>query len=219
MSEDATRFYAGCMVLALEWMHARNIIFRDLKPENVALDEVGYGKLIDFGFAKDISKTFRTFTFCGSPFYMAPEVVASEGHDYGCDIWSLGVTLVEIQTGAVPFANVHNEHVLFKKIARGFDGFDLPRTLHHRLRDFVKALCQRRPADRLGYDETGVRDIRNHKYFEGFDWTSLELRNRAPPFAPEVSSPADLRNARPPKEEKTTKEKENEEVNLWDFGF
>lgn len=193
-----TQFFTACIVLGLEYMHKRNIIYRDLKPENIALDQNGYAKLIDFGFAKDISGSFRTFTFCGSPYYMAPEVVSSEGHDFGCDLWSLGVTCIETNTGQVPFRVVHNEHVLFRKITRGFEGFDLPRNLHHKVRQLVQALCQKRPADRLGYDDGGTRDIRQHKFFDGFEWKALATKKMLAPIQPNVSGPEDTTYARPP---------------------
>lgn len=99
---------------------------------------------------------------------------------------------------SVPFRVVQNEHVLFKKISRGFEGFDLPRNLHRRLRDLVRDLCQRLPVDRVGYNEGGIRNLRAHRYFTDFDFAALEERKLTPTFRPEVSGPADTKYARKP---------------------
>lgn len=124
--EDMTRFYVGCVCVAFEYLHSRSIIYRDLKPENMLLDrkfnvclpisftdfalatfspEHGYVKLTDFGFAKKLMPAGRkTWTFCGTPEYVAPEIILNKGHDYAADYWSLGVLMFELLTGAPPFS-------------------------------------------------------------------------------------------------------------------
>lgn len=98
--DDATtRFYTACVVEAFQYLHSRNIIYRDLKPENLLLDEKGYVKLVDFGFAKKLQSGRKTWTFCGTPEYVAPEVILNRGHDISADYWSLGVLMFELLTG------------------------------------------------------------------------------------------------------------------------
>lgn len=103
-SEERARFYAAEIILALEHLHQHNIIYRDLKPENVLLDSEGHLKLTDFGLSKvKMSNDGLTSTFCGTPEYLAPEVIIGEGHSYGVDLWSLGMLLYEMISGINPF--------------------------------------------------------------------------------------------------------------------
>lgn len=104
MPEAAARFYGGCTALALEHLHCKGIVYRDLKPENLLLDSRGYVKLCDFGFAKRLGASGVTHTVCGTPDFMAPEVIRSEGHGRPADLWSLGVLLYELVTGRPPFS-------------------------------------------------------------------------------------------------------------------
>lgn len=100
------RFYISSLILSVEYLHMKNIIYRDLKPENVMVESDGYLKLIDMGTAKELkqNKGFRTFTIIGTPHYMAPEVMQGKGYTFAVDIWSLGVLLYEFVCGSLPFA-------------------------------------------------------------------------------------------------------------------
>lgn len=118
--ESMTKFYVGCVCSAFDYLHQRNVIYRDLKPENMLLDskfmrlyfkslttnvDEGYIKLTDFGFAKKLLPAGRkTWTFCGTPEYVAPEIILNRGHDYAADYWSLGVLMFELLTGSPPFS-------------------------------------------------------------------------------------------------------------------
>lgn len=96
-------FYAAEMILGIQYMHSKGIVFRDIKPENVLITEDGHIKLADFGFAKRLLNHSKTFTFCGTPEYMAPEILFKSGYDYSVDWWSLGVVIFEMLTGYSPF--------------------------------------------------------------------------------------------------------------------
>ena len=99
--DGTTRFYTACVIEAFEYLHSRGIIYRDLKPENLLLDGEGYVKLVDFGFAKKLQVGRKTWTFCGTPEYVAPEVILNKGHDISADYWSLGVLMFELLTGKI----------------------------------------------------------------------------------------------------------------------
>lgn len=98
--EASVQFIIGCVLEAFQYLHSRGIVFRDLKPENLLLDSAGYVKLIDFGFAKYIGCSSKTWTFCGTPEYVAPEVILNKGHDRAVDYWALGILVFELLTGA-----------------------------------------------------------------------------------------------------------------------
>jgi len=105
-TENRSRFYAAEILVGLNYLHQRGIIYRDLKPENILLDTDGHIKLSDFGLSKtNMVKGEKTYTCCGTPEYVAPEILKNEGHDYKVDYWSLGAVLYDMLTGAPPFFN------------------------------------------------------------------------------------------------------------------
>ena len=118
LDEDTTRFYAGCIVLGLEALHGKDNIYRDLKPENILLDAQGYVKIVDFGFAKKV--TDRTYTTCGTPEYVSPEMLEHDGHNKATDYWTLGIFIYECLCGTTPFAannylNTYDKILAFAK--------------------------------------------------------------------------------------------------------
>lgn len=113
-SEWRAKFYAAEIVLALEWLHENNVIYRDLKPENILLDSTGHIKITDFGLSKKGSRS-KTYTFWGTPEYLAPEVIKGVGHDKGVDWWSLGTLLYEMLWGRPPFWD-KSRRELFRQI-------------------------------------------------------------------------------------------------------
>jgi cGMP-dependent protein kinase 2 len=109
MDEELARFYVACIALALDYLHGERIVYRDLKPENVFIDASGYIKLGDFGFAKALTDANKTFTFCGTPGYVAPENILAHGYNFSVDWWGLGVLMYVLLTGRQPFSTPKTE--------------------------------------------------------------------------------------------------------------
>jgi len=186
---DVTRFYLATIILALRYLHSFNIIYRDLKPENLLLDSRGYLRLTDFGFAKIVDD--RTWTLCGTPEYLAPEIILNEGHGKPADWWACGILAYEMMVGYPPF---HDETApgIYEKILRGKIGW--PRDMDRLSKDFVKAFLHPDRTKRLGNLIGGTQDILDHPWFRGVDWDALERKEIRAPIVPHVSSLFDTRH-------------------------
>jgi len=184
------RFYAGSVVLAFEYMHSLNVIFRDLKPENILLDGEGYLKITDFGFAK-VMKTARTLTLCGTPDYLAPEIVAGKGHGKGVDWWTLGILIYEMLASTPPFYD-EDPMKLYAKIMTG-DMTYPPHFSKHAV-SLVKKLLNHKPSRRLGVVKGGPQKIKDHPWFNGLDWDKLYNRQEQVPIVPQIKNDMDLSN-------------------------
>uniref|UniRef100_A0A034V633 cGMP-dependent protein kinase n=1 Tax=Bactrocera dorsalis TaxID=27457 RepID=A0A034V633_BACDO len=188
--DNATQFIIGCVLQAFEYLHARGIIYRDLKPENLMLDERGYVKLVDFGFAKYIGNSSKTWTFCGTPEYVAPEIILNKGHDRAVDYWALGILIHELLNGTPPFTAT-DPMKTYNIILKGIDMIAFPKHMSRSAVQLIKKLCRDVPAERLGYQKGGIQNIKKHKWFLGFDWDGLEQQLLIPPFVRPIAHPTD----------------------------
>ncbi|GAB9471846.1 Myosin-like protein [Globisporangium polare] len=187
--DQLARFYIASVVLVFQHMHSKSIAYRDLKPENILLDNEGFMKLADFGLAKLV--TDRTWTLCGTPDYLAPEIILNKGHDKAVDYWALGILIYELIAGSAPFF-AQDPMQVYALIIQGNVKF--PVYFSRACTDLIlKLLCQN-PARRLGNMKHGIKDIINHKWFAGFPWDGLIAKTIKPPIVPQIRDAFDTSN-------------------------
>lgn len=182
-------FYSAEIVSALEYLHTRCIVYRDLKPENLLLDKDGHLKITDFGFAKKL--TDRTWTLCGTPEYLAPEIIQSKGHNKAVDWWALGVLIYEMLAGYPPFYD-DNPFGIYEKILSG--KIEWARHLDPIAKDLIKKLLVQDRTKRLGNMKSGAEDVKRHRWFKGIEWQDVLLRKLKAPIIPKVMYEGDTSN-------------------------
>ncbi|CAR23982.1 cAMP-dependent protein kinase type 3 [Lachancea thermotolerans] len=175
------KFYAAEVCLALEYLHAHEIIYRDLKPENVLLDKNGHVKITDFGFAKYVPDV--TFTLCGTPDYIAPEVVSTKPYNKSVDWWSFGILIFEMLAGYTPFYD-SNTMKTYENILNA--QLQFPPFFHADVQDLLSQLITRDLSKRLGNLQNGSEDVKNHPWFSEVVWEKLLCRNIETPYEPPV---------------------------------
>ncbi|XP_051967753.1 protein kinase C delta type-like [Xyrauchen texanus] len=181
-------FYSAEIICGLQFLHSKGIIYRDLKLDNVMLDKGGHIKIADFGMCKEnMLGENRATTFCGTPDYIAPEILLGQKYTFSVDWWSFGVLLFEMLIGQSPFQG-DDEDELFESIR--MDAPHYPRWITKEAKDLLEKLFERDPTRRLGV----VGNIRGHAFFKTINWTALEKREVNPPFKPKVKSPNDCSN-------------------------
>ncbi|CAH8642177.1 unnamed protein product [Schistosoma rodhaini] len=217
LEERTTRFCLACCIEALDYLHRHGIVYRDLKPENMLVTSKGYIKLCDFGFAKYIGIGQKTWTFCGTPEYVAPEVILNQGHDFAADYWSLGILTFELLTGAPPF-QASEPIKIYMKTLKGIDALGLAQNKYISLKalQFIRRLCRFNSSERLGVGKYGIQEIRSHKYFQGFDWAGIVKQTLTTPFRVKLNGPLDHSNF----DRFTMDEQEApDELSGWDANF
>jgi len=187
------RFFAAQIVLVFQFLHNYHIVYRDLKPENCLINVDGYLKITDFGFAKRLTrKPFKTYTLCGTPEYIAPEILRNQGHSFGVDWWALGILLYEILEGEPPFVD-NNPMLIYQKIMKGVIK-KWPPKIDPTVKDFIVKLLVGNPDKRLGSLPAGTRDVMLHGFFKRVTWRQLLEKKVQAPYLPEVRGPSDTRH-------------------------
>ncbi|KAL5009628.1 hypothetical protein ScPMuIL_011933 [Solemya velum] len=189
-TEEDVKFYLAELALGLDHLHSLGIVYRDLKPENILLDSDGHIKLTDFGLSKEsIFDEKKTYSFCGTVEYMAPEVVNRKGHGTAADWWSYGVLMFEMLTGALPFQGANRKETMTQILK---SKLGMPQFLSPEAQSLLRALFKRNPLNRLGTGANGIDEMKKHSFFSKIDWDRLFRREINPPFKPAVVQTDDV---------------------------
>ncbi|KAJ7935320.1 kinase-like domain-containing protein [Mycena leptocephala] len=189
--DPVAKFYAAEVALALNHLHGLGIIYRDLKPENVLLNADGHIKVADFGFAKAVDTT--TWTLCGTPDYLAPEVIGQQRYNKSVDWYALGILIYEMLFGLPPYHQVEQNHlILYDRIQAGPSKVTFPpAAFSDQAKDLIMKLMEGDPSKRFGNMRHGAADVFTHPWFREVDWTRLEAREITAPYLPRIAGDGD----------------------------
>ncbi|KAG6017199.1 hypothetical protein E4U43_002116 [Claviceps pusilla] len=194
--ESTARFYAAEIVLVLEYLHEQQggVAYRDLKPENLLLDKDGHIKLVDFGFAKRLGHKgdhpVETYTLCGTPEYLAPEVIQNKGHTTAVDWWALGILIYEFLTGYPPFWH-QNPIEIYKQIVDKPVAFPQDPPTSEQAKDIIRCFCTVDRSRRLGNVSGGASRVKAHPFFQPINWDDMLNRRQKGPIIPPIRYPGD----------------------------
>ena len=190
-TNEKAKFYLVEIILAIEFLHKNNMMYRDLKPENVLLDKNGHIKITDFGLSKILSKeNEKTYTICGTPQYLAPEILSSEGYDNAVDWWSLGCLMYKMLIGIDAFKFSKNQSLSPEMYEIEIL---IPDYVTKEANDLIRKLLVINPKKRLGSGPGGADKIKNHSYFKDIDWEKAWNKELIPPFIPDIKDDLDLK--------------------------
>ena len=190
-SENIAKFYIIELILGLEFLHKNNVIYRDLKPENILMDIDGHIKISDFGLSKILEDPdAKTYTLCGTPQYIAPEIIKNKGYDKTVDWWALGCFLYEMLTGFLPF-HIPKGNKINPKIYE--ESLRYPPDINPTAINLINQLLNVNPKKRLGNGNSDAKKIKEHPFFKDVDWDKYWKKEIEPPFIPELDSELDLK--------------------------
>ena len=190
--EPKVQFYASIIGLSLDYLHKNGIVYRDIKPENILLEEDGYLKLIDFGMAKILKDEEKANSFCGTPEYLAPEIITGEGHNRMADWWSYGALIYEMLFGIPPFFS-ENVEKMYSLITNSELRFPKKFKVSDDAKDLLAKLLEKNQKERFGING-GFEEIKKHPFFKGMDFNALEEKKIEAPFKPVLEDSFDVRN-------------------------
>ena len=180
---EHAKFYVANILLILENLHKNKIIYRDLKPDNLLIKENGYLTMLDISYAKELkNKNDLTYTLCGTPNYLAPEIILNKGYNYSIDFWSLGVILFEMLVGKDPFHS-HDPMLIYQNILT--NKMQFPKIIDRDAKTLINHLLVPDPSKRYGCLKNGGDDIKNHRLYNDFRWRRLGEESLDPPFKPQ----------------------------------
>lgn len=212
------RYYSAGVVLAFDHLHGKKILYRDLKPENLLLNEDGQIKVTDMGLAKVC--VGKTYTTCGTPDYFAPELIASAGHNHAVDWWALGVLIFELMTGRPPFESATPMQT-YQKVNRGIAKVPFGPKVKGPVEDLIKSLCKKEPMERLPMKKGGISNIKSHAWYsdKDFNWDAMENMTQAVPYRPTVKSKKDMGNFNARKDDFPPQIEYKDDKSGWDADF
>jgi cGMP-dependent protein kinase len=215
-NEKCAKFFVAGTVYAFDHLHQRKIIFRDLKPENLLMNEKGQVKLTDMGLAKVV--VGKTFTTCGTPDYFAPELIASKGHNEAVDWWTLGILNFELLAGHPPFESASPMQI-YQKVTKGINKVQFPKACKGTVETLIKGNCNADPSARLPMRKGGTDNVKQHPWYQGFSWTDMEGLTMEPPYKPPVKNKKDMANFSARKEDMPPQVPYKDPKNGWDKDF